>query len=40
MLPWSIRIAIAANIATGVEFLHAQTPVIVHRDLKCGRFIA
>jgi serine/threonine protein kinase len=34
MLPWHIRHGIALDVAKGLAFLHMQTPLIIHRDLK------
>ncbi len=31
---WSIRFGFAHNIADGLAYLHAQTPAIIHGDLK------
>ena len=33
-LSWAQRADILLGVACGVEFLHAQSPVIIHRDLK------
>lgn len=33
-LPWSGVLRIALGVARGMHYLHAQRPVIVHRDLK------
>jgi len=33
-LPWSERLVWAQDVASGVCFLHARRPVILHRDLK------
>ena len=38
-LGWQRRMAIAASVASGVEFLHAQTPPIIHTDLKAGNIV-
>jgi serine/threonine protein kinase len=38
-LPWPARVAIAAGTACGVEFLHAQSPPIIHRDLKSANVV-
>lgn len=32
-LPWARRLAIAMGIAAGIDFLHTQKPMIVHRAL-------
>ena len=39
VLPWAKRVRIAAEIAAGVDFLHSQTPPIVHCDLKCDNVV-
>ncbi|GMJ07168.1 hypothetical protein like AT2G24370 [Hibiscus trionum] len=40
VLPWQIRFRIAAEIATGLLFLHQARPEpIVHRDLKPGNIL-
>jgi len=33
-LPWERRLSIAVDIGKGLSCLHAQTPPIIHRDLK------
>ena len=33
-LPWAERVKLGVGVACGVAFLHAQTPPIIHRDLK------
>lgn len=33
-LPYNLIVKIALDISRGMEFLHAITPPIVHRDLK------
>jgi serine/threonine protein kinase len=39
-IPWSIRFKIAADIATGLLFLHQAKPEpLVHRDLKPGNIL-
>ncbi|PNX59579.1 U-box domain-containing protein 35-like, partial [Trifolium pratense] len=39
-LPWQLRFQIAAEIATGLLFLHQNKPEpIVHRDLKPGNIL-
>lgn len=38
-LGWQRRMSIAASVASGVEFLHAQTPPIIHTDLKAGNIV-
>ncbi|VAI57112.1 U-box domain-containing protein 52-like [Triticum dicoccoides] len=39
-IPWSIRFRIAADIATGLLFLHQAKPEpLVHRDLKPGNIL-
>jgi serine/threonine protein kinase len=38
-LPWATRARIVAGVAAGVEFLHARSPPIIHRDLKCGNVV-
>lgn len=39
-LPWQLRIRIAAEIATGLLFLHQTKPEpLVHRDLKPGNIL-
>ena len=35
-LSWASRVSIAAGVAAGVEFLHAQSPPVIHCDLKCA----
>ncbi|KAK7258233.1 hypothetical protein RIF29_32792 [Crotalaria pallida] len=40
VLPWQLRIRIAAEIATGLLFLHQAKPEpLVHRDLKPGNIL-
>lgn len=40
VLPWQVRFRIAAEIATGLLFLHQTRPEpIVHRDLKPGNIL-
>jgi serine/threonine protein kinase len=36
-LPWPQRADILTGVASGVEFLHLQTPQIIHLDLKVLR---
>ena len=38
-LSWMMRMDIAVGVASGVEFLHSQTPPFVHRDLKSANVI-
>jgi hypothetical protein len=38
-LGWRRRLGIATQVACGVEFLHAQSPPIIHLDLKCGNIV-
>ncbi len=38
-LPWLRRIHILLGVAAGVEFLHAQTPPIIHMDLKSDNIV-
>jgi serine/threonine protein kinase len=38
-LGWRRRVGIATQVACGVEFLHAQSPPIIHTDLKCGNIV-
>jgi serine/threonine protein kinase len=38
-LPWPQRLTILAGVACGVEFLHAQTPPVIHFDLKCENIV-
>jgi hypothetical protein len=38
-LGWRRRLGIATQVACGVEFLHAQSPPIIHTDLKCGNIV-
>lgn len=33
-MSWGERIAIALDIAKGMEFLHFMNPPVIHRDLK------
>ena len=33
-LIWKTRVSIASDIAKGVNFLHTQSPPVIHRDLK------
>lgn len=32
-LPWHRRLSIAVGIASGLRFMHSQTPPILHREL-------
>lgn len=34
VLSWNQRLVIACGTADGMAYLHAQTPAIIHRDLK------
>jgi hypothetical protein len=38
-LPWQRRLAIAVGVACGVEHLHAQSPPIIHTDLKTANVV-
>jgi serine/threonine protein kinase len=38
-LPWSRRHRILHGVACGVEYLHKQTPPIIHLDLKCANVL-
>jgi serine/threonine protein kinase len=39
-LPWRARVAtIGAGVACGVEFLHAQSPPVIHGDLKSANVV-
>jgi serine/threonine protein kinase len=38
-LPWRRRLDIAVGVACGVEFLHAQQPPVIHRDLKSANVV-
>jgi hypothetical protein len=38
-LPWARRADILAKVASGVEFLHRQTPPIIHMDLKVANIL-
>ena len=38
-LPWPSRMAVAAGVAAGVEYLHAQAPPVIHRDLKSANVV-
>ena len=38
-LPWATRVSIATGVAAGVEFLHAQEPPLIHRDLKSANVV-
>jgi serine/threonine protein kinase len=38
-LPWAARVRLLAGVAAGVEFLHAQVPPIIHRDLKSDNIV-
>ena len=38
-LPWAERVKLGAGVACGVAFLHAQTPPIIHRDLKSANIV-
>jgi len=38
-LPWPTRVSIATGVAAGVEFLHAQEPPLIHRDLKSANVV-
>lgn len=37
LLPWARRLAIAADAARGMRFLHTLNPVRLHRDLKARK---
>ena len=39
VLSWANRLRIAAEIAAGVDFLHNQSPPIIHCDLKCENVV-
>jgi len=38
-LGWRQRIEICCGVAAGVEFLHKQSPAIIHLDLKCSNVL-
>ena len=38
-LQWHSRVSIATGVAAGVEFLHAQDPPLIHRDLKSANVV-
>ena len=38
-LQWHARVSIATGVAAGVEFLHAQDPPVIHRDLKSANVV-
>lgn len=38
-LSWAQRQEILLGIVCGVEFLHAQSPSVIHRDLKCSNIV-
>mmetsp|Transcript_14559 Transcript_14559/g.49305 ORF Transcript_14559/g.49305 Transcript_14559/m.49305 type:complete len:188 (-) Transcript_14559:36-599(-) len=33
-LPWTKKKSLILGLAQGMEYLHSQTPIIIHRDLK------
>ena len=38
-LPWTRRADIGAGVACGVDFLHSQSPPVIHRDLKSANVV-
>jgi serine/threonine protein kinase len=38
-LPWPRRLGICAGVACGVDFLHSQSPPIIHTDLKSANVV-
>jgi serine/threonine protein kinase len=38
-LPWRDRVAVGAGVAAGVEYLHSQSPPIIHADLKSANVV-
>jgi len=38
-LGWSFKVKFATDIAEAMNYLHTQTPPIVHRDLKCSNIL-
>ena len=38
-LGWARRVSISTSVASAVEFLHAQSPPIIHTDLKAGNIV-
>jgi len=38
-LPWSIRLDMVEDIACGIQVLHSNKPLVLHRDLKSGNIL-
>ena len=38
-LPWKLRLEWCSEVATGMQFLHAQFPPIIHQDLKSNNVL-
>lgn len=38
-LTWEVRLRICTEIAQGLDYIHKQSPVLIHRDIKCSNVL-